>query len=255
MNYLTAAHTDVGIKRSVNQDSALLETAVTDYGQIVLGVVCDGMGGLEKGEAASAILVKAFSNWFHREFPEILYKGMDVHILRDSWTSFILKQNHRIQEYGLNRNISLGTTVTALLLSDGMYYILNIGDSRVYCFKDGIRQITIDHTFVQREIDMGRMTQQEAKIHPKRHMLLRCVGTGAVPEPDFYVGEYEKNSVFMICSDGFRHVIEPGEFSEKIRAEAMITEEKMKETAVYFTELNKVRGEEDNISVILIRAY
>ena len=84
---------------------------------------------------------------------------------------------------------------------------------------------------------------------------LQCVGASSVIEPDFYVGEFEKDSVFMMCSDGFRHVIQPEEFYERLKPELMVTEEKMKESAVYFTELNKSRREDDNISVVLIRAY
>ncbi|MFR6171098.1 MAG: PP2C family protein-serine/threonine phosphatase [Blautia sp.] len=255
MNYLTAVHTDVGIRKRTNQDSVLIETAATDYGQVLLSVVCDGMGGLAKGEVASAILIKAFSNWFHREFPEILYKGMEANTLRSSWTNLILEQNQKINEYGLNCNVSLGTTVAALLLIDNIYYIINVGDSRVYYLKDGITQMTVDQTFVQREMDLGRMTLEEAKNHPKRNVLLQCVGASSVIEPDFYVGEFEKDSVFMMCSDGFRHVIYSEEFYERLKPELMVTEEKMKENAVYFTELNKSRREDDNISVALIRAY
>lgn len=255
MNYLTAVHTDVGIKKRTNQDSVLIETAATDYGQVLLSVVCDGMGGLAKGEVASAILIKAFSNWFHREFPEILYKGMEANTLRSSWTNLILEQNQKINEYGLNCNVSLGTTVAAMLLVDNIYYIINVGDSRVYYLKEGITQMTIDQTFVQREMDLGRMTLEEARNHPKRNVLLQCVGASSVIEPDFYVGEFDRDSVFMMCSDGFRHVIHPEEFYERLKPELMVTEEKMKENAVYFTELNKLRREDDNISVALIRAY
>lgn len=255
MNYLTAVHTDVGIRKKTNQDSVLIETAATDYGQVLLSVVCDGMGGLAKGEVASAILIKAFSNWFHREFPKILYGGMEANVLRSSWTNLILEQNQKISEYGLNYNVSLGTTVAAMLLIDNIYYVINVGDSRVYYIKNGITQMTIDQTFVQREMDLGRMTLEEARNHPKRNVLLQCVGASSVIEPDFYVGEFEQDSVFMMCSDGFRHVIHPEEFYERLKPDMMVTEEKMKESAVYFTELNKLRREDDNISVALIRAY
>ena len=255
MNYLTAVHTDAGIRKSTNQDSALIETAATDYGQILLGVVCDGMGGLAKGEVASAMLAKAFSRWFHQEFPRLLYSGLEVNALRESWTNLILEQNQKISNYGLECNVSLGTTLAALLLVDNIYYIINVGDSRVYYIKDEFHQMTLDQTYVQREMDLGRMTQEEAKTHTRRNVLLQCVGASSVIEPDFYVGEYQRESLFMMCSDGFRHVITPEEFHEKMKPELMVTEEKMKETAVYFTELNKGRGEDDNISVVLIRAY
>ena len=115
--------------------------------------------------------------------------------------------------------------------------------------------MTADQTFVQREMDLGRMTFEEAKIHPKRNILLQCVGASSVIGPDFYVGEYQPDSVFMMCSDGFRHIIQPQEFYDRLKPELMATEEKMKEAAVYFTELNKSRREEVNISVALIRAY
>lgn len=255
MKYLTAVHTDAGVGKCTNQDSVLMETADTEYGQVLLGAVCDGMGGLAKGEVASAILVKAFSGWFHKEFPEILYKGMEADAIRNSWTSLILEQNQKISEYGLNCNVSLGTTVAVMLLVDNIYYIMNVGDSRVYYLKEGITQMTVDQTFVQREMDLGKMTLEEARNHPKRNVLLQCVGASSVIEPDFYVGEFDRNSVFMMCSDGFRRVIHPEEFYERLNPASMVTEEKMKEKAVYFTELNKARREDDNISVVLIRAY
>ena len=198
MNYLTAVHTDAGIRKSTNQDSALIETAATDYGQILLGVVCDGMGGLAKGEVASAMLVKAFSRWFHQEFPRLLYSGLEANTLRESWTNLILEQNQKISNYGLGCNVSLGTTLVALLLVDNIYYIINVGDSRVYYIKDGFHQMTLDQTYVQREMDLGRMTQEEAKTHPRRNVLLQCVGASSVIEPDFYVGEYQRLSLIHI---------------------------------------------------------
>ena len=138
---------------------------------------------------------------------------------------------------------------------ENVYYIINVGDSRVYYLKEGINQMTADQTFVQREMDLGRMTFEETKIHPKRNMLLQCVGASSVIEPDFCTGEYQPDSVFMMCSDGFRHVIQPQEFYDRLKPELMETERKMKEGAVYYTELNKSRGEEDNISVVLILSY
>ena len=114
MNYLTSIHTDAGIRKDRNQDSVLIETAATDYGQILLSVVCDGMGGLAKGEVASAMLVKAFSRWFHQELPRLLYSGMEANTLKESWTNLILEQNQKINNYGLGCNVSLGTTLAAL---------------------------------------------------------------------------------------------------------------------------------------------
>ena len=98
------------------------------------------------------------------------------------------------------------------------------------------------------------MTPEEARVSPQRNVLLQCVGASGVIVPDFYVGEYKRDQVFMLCSDGFRHVISPSEFYERLNPFRMRTERSMQENAVYFTELNKARNESDNISVVLIRA-
>src|SRR5699024_3775479 len=103
-NFLTIVHTDVGTRRKTNQESILLETADTDYGQVLLGVICDGMGGLAKGEVASAILIKTFSNWFHREFPRLLYRGIGANDVRKSWRDLLLEQNQKISDYGAGGN-------------------------------------------------------------------------------------------------------------------------------------------------------
>ena len=74
MGFLSVVHSDRGIKKNTNQDSVLIKEASTDYGDVMLAVVCDGMGGLAKGEVASAALIKAFSMWFEVQFPELLYR-------------------------------------------------------------------------------------------------------------------------------------------------------------------------------------
>ena len=73
MEFLSVLHSDVGIRKKTNQDSVLIKEAMTDYGRIMLAVICDGMGGLAKGEIASASLIRAFLSWFEKDFPEILY--------------------------------------------------------------------------------------------------------------------------------------------------------------------------------------
>lgn len=103
MNYLTAVHTDVGIRKSTNQDSVYAETADTDHGEVAMAVVCDGMGGLAKGEVASAVLIRDFVHWFHCQFPAMLYGGIEADTLRKSWEEVIRKANTRIAGYGRKR--------------------------------------------------------------------------------------------------------------------------------------------------------
>ena len=259
MEFLSAVHTDKGIKKNTNQDSVLIKEAVTDHGKVFFAAVCDGMGGLAKGEVASATLIRAFSDWFENRFPVFLYEkrnadGINRIEMENELNRLILDVNTRIAEYGKQFHAALGTTAALILFAEGKYYILNIGDSRVYKLKgQTISQLTKDQTFVQNEIDKGRMTLEEAKAHPQRNVLLQCVGASEVIIPEFEHGIYEPEEVYMICSDGFRHVIAEEEFV-KLMAPNKINEEKdLRNAAVYFTELNKSRQEKDNISVILLK--
>lgn len=253
MEFWTAAHSDVGIKKYTNQDSLMIKVAETDYGKVCFAVVCDGMGGLSKGELASASLIRIFSKWFEQEFPEMLYRGIHAEILKKNWEQLVYEANFRIGSYSTQNQVKMGTTIVALLLVGNMYYVLNVGDSRAYELTDAVYQITRDQTVIQREMDLGRMTPDEAKRDPRRNMLLQCVGASNVIDPDFYLGEVKNGSHFLLCSDGFRHVIGPEEILEKLGPAAVKTEQEMAENIHFMIELDKYRHEEDNISAVLIR--
>ena len=255
MNYMVSAHSDVGIRKNTNQDSVLLQVAQTSLGNIALCVMCDGMGGLAKGELASATLIRAFSQWFQYNLPELLKQGFTEAGLKAEWTSLILEQGKKISDFGRYHGFNLGTTVAALLLFENAYYIINVGDSRVYKINSQLSQLTKDQTYVQREIDAGRMTPEEARKDPQRNVLLQCVGASEFIEPDFYSGYLTQNDVFMLCSDGFRHIVTPEEIFRYLNPSMLLTEKNMLENSVYLTDLNKYRLEEDNISVALIKAY
>ncbi len=254
MEFLTAVHTDVGIKKKTNQDSLLVMVAETEMGKVLFAVVCDGMGGLAKGEVASAAVIKAYEKWFENDFSELYYSGLSADMLKRSMESVIYTMNSKISSYGRGIGVNLGTTVVALVIANNTYYCLNIGDSRCYHIKDSFEQITKDQTFVQREMDMGRLTPEEAEHHPQRSVLLQCVGASEYIVPDFYIGKVGSGELFLLCSDGYRHLITPEEFYQYLNPAAVPNEAQMKENIKYFTELNKYRKEQDNISVVLVRA-
>ncbi|HRR76036.1 MAG TPA: protein phosphatase 2C domain-containing protein [Ruminococcus sp.] len=253
MKYMTAVHTDVGIKKKTNQDSALIMEAETEIGNVLMAVICDGMGGLAKGEVASAALIKAFSDWFRSDLPGIVYNGVDHQAVFNSFGNIAFDMNSKIAGYGMRCGVSLGTTVVAMLFAAGRYYIMNIGDSRAYKMSDTIYQLTKDQSFVQREIDMGRMTPEEAAVSDQRNVLLQCVGASEIISPDFYSEELVSGDCFMLCSDGFRHVVTPQELFERMNSQMLTDEKSMKDTLIYFTELNKNRRETDNITALLVR--
>ena len=255
MNFLTAFHTDVGIKKKTNQDSLLIHQAHTNTQNILLAVLCDGMGGLAKGEVASACMINRFSEWFCRELPELLWGGLQPEALRKSWERVVSSVNQTITNYSIQKNVSMGTTCVALLIVDSVYYIMNIGDSRVYLISDNIYQLTKDQTYIQREMDAGRMTYDEAMRSPNRNVLLQCVGASPIIEPDFFMGDVYINQCFMLCCDGFRHVVTPKELFQYLNPKASRDANSMRENLKFLTETNKQRNETDNITAALIRTY
>ena len=127
MEFLSAVHTDKGIKKNTNQDSVLIKEAITDHGKVFFAAVCDGMGGLAKGEVASATLVRAFSDWFENRFPVFLYEkrtadGIDRIEMENDLNRLILDVNSRISAYGQQFHAALGTTAAMILFAEGRYY-------------------------------------------------------------------------------------------------------------------------------------
>lgn len=256
MNYLIAADTDIGIKKNTNQDSLTVKLINTSREKMVFALLCDGMGGLAKGEIASAEIVDAFNYWIRHDFINIIDKGfLDDSEIRKEWEKVIYTQNQRIMEYGEKHGISLGSTVVAALFTNQRYYIANIGDSRVYELTDEIKQLTKDQTLINREIELGNLTEEEAERDPRRNILLQCVGATETVCPDFFFGETKKNAVYMLCSDGFRHEISSKEIFTYLNPHQLLDQNSMKRNMEYLIELNKSRMENDNISVITVRTY
>lgn len=253
MNFITATHTDVGLKKSTNQDSLLVQQAQTSVGNVLLAVICDGMGGLAKGEVASAAVVRSFSEWFQKVLPGALSAGFTPEILHHGWQDIVLQSNRRISEYGAGIHVDLGTTAVAFLVIGTNYYIMNVGDSRVYSITDRIYQLTKDQTYVQREMDLGNMTYEQAMQDPQRNVLLQCIGASRVITPDYVAGQLEQNQCYLLCSDGFRHVISPDEITRSLNPKKLTDKAAMTKALVELTELDKARKEDDNISAILIR--
>lgn len=254
MIYKIAAYSDIGIVKKTNQDSVLMKVAQTNHGRVCLCVVCDGMGGLANGELASATVIREFDKWFRKDLPAMLEMPVfPVEELRLQWNNLVLDQNKKLADYASSTGTRMGTTVVAFLIVGENYYIMNIGDSRAYMITDAIYQLTKDQTYVQFEMDAGRMTWEEAQVHPQRNVLLQCIGASEQINPDYFIGQANPDTTFLLCSDGFRHLISPDEIYEKLKPEILDNEDTMLQNAISLIELNKTRKEVDNISVAVIR--
>ena len=227
----------------------------TKQGRMVLAVLCDGMGGLDKGEVASASVIRAFDNWARHDLPQLCEARIEDHAIRAGWEKIITEQNSKIRAYGAGIGIKMGTTVTAMMLTQTRYYIINVGDTRAYELFNGIKQITNDQTFVAREVALGHMTEQQANTDERRSVLLQCIGASDSVYPDMFFGDVQANAVYMLCCDGFRHEISTEEIYDKFQPNKLLDEHMMNRASVDLINLNKQRRERDNITVALIRTF
>lgn len=252
MHFTAIADTDIGISRDTNQDSLLLKHAECHLGEVLLAVVCDGMGGLSKGEVASAAAVRAFSSWFDNELPFELEK-QDMQNIGNRWSQMLKELNRKILEYSSDKNLSMGTTFTGILFVGNQFVIVHVGDCRVYHIASSLRQLTTDQTFVAREVSRGNMTPGQAALDKRRNMLLQCIGASDQIEPEVITG-YGDKGTYILCSDGFRHEITEAEIYEKLNPANLPDKRKMYANVKYLVKQVKARQEKDNISVILIKA-
>lgn len=255
MNFIVSARTDVGLTKMTNQDSLMMRVANTPQGRMAFAVLCDGMGGLDKGEVASASVIRAFDHWFTNDLPTLCSAPLEDYLIKTQWCDLVTEQNNAIKNYGARQGVRLGTTVVAMLLTQNRYYILNVGDSRAYEISNCVKQITADQTFVAREVALGNMTAEQAKTDPRRNVLLQCVGASDAVYPDMFFGSTNGNAVYMLCSDGFRHEISTDEIFEKLNPNVLFDEYMMNDHSEQLIELNKSRKERDNISVALVRTF
>ncbi|MBQ6105017.1 MAG: serine/threonine-protein phosphatase [Lachnospiraceae bacterium] len=254
MKYRFACHSDVGIRKSTNQDSLCIREAETDKGTVFFALLCDGMGGLAKGEVASATLIRVWSGWFTKDLPHILTEENILDAVQASWAHLMSSENYRIGQFGLQHNINMGSTFTGILvLEDGSYIIGHVGDSRAYRITDdSVEQLTKDQTLVAREVDAGRLSPEEAAVDPRRSILLQCIGASNTVTPEFSRGTVKEGENYLLCCDGFRHLVTKEEFLENLSPSDNPTEDVMKEHLVKLVELNKQRKETDNITAVLI---
>ena len=252
VRFVATADTDIGISKSTNQDSVLIKHASTDKGEALMAIICDGMGGLSKGELASATVIRAFAEWFDNELPYELEK-FDMQVIGGTWSLMLKELNAKILEYSKKNNLEgVGTTFTGILFIGDRFVIGHVGDTRIYHIGTNFVQLTTDQTFIAREISRGTITLEQAKTDKRRNLLLQCVGASKNVDPQIICGNTETGA-YMICSDGFRHEVSEQEIYESLNPINLMNKEAMHNNVRYLIEQVKARKEKDNISVILIK--
>jgi PPM family protein phosphatase len=201
----SAAGSDIGRRRAVNQDSA--------YTSSRLLAVADGMGGHAHGEVASTIAIGAVAE------ADAGLDGADLHEV-DLLAPLRVAMDEAAQRLTdvADSDPSLrgtGTTLVALLVDETRVGVAHVGDSRAYLLRDDVlHQLTHDHTLVQSLVDEGRITADEAADHPRRSVLVRTLQEGSPAEPDLFTIEGRVGDRFLVCSDGVTAVLADDEIHE-----------------------------------------
>ncbi|MET4783622.1 PP2C family serine/threonine-protein phosphatase [Glaciihabitans sp. UYNi722] len=231
----SAAVSHVGKIRANNQDSG--------YAGTQLFVVADGMGGHAGGDVASAIALKRVI-----EADRSFASAEDAEF---ALQSSLIAANAMLAETVFEHPelTGMGTTVSAILRSGDKIAIAHIGDSRIYVLRDGVlKQITADHTFVQRLVDSGRITPEEAAVHPRRSVLMRVLGdVDASPEIDTTIVDLVPGDRWLLCSDGLSSYVS----DDKIEA-ALKTVPIARDAADRLVKESLDQGAPDNVTVVIV---
>jgi serine/threonine protein phosphatase PrpC len=231
---LSAAVSHVGKIRSNNQDSG--------YAGRHLFIVADGMGGHAGGDVASAIATKRLA-----EADEDYPAASDA---EEALRSAMIAANSLLAETVFEHSelTGMGTTVSGILRVGDQVALAHIGDSRVYRFRDGdLEQVTADHTFVQRLVDSGRITAEEAAVHPRRSVLMRVLGdVDAAPEIDTRILDTQPGDRWLLCSDGLSSYV-----SEERLATILTTVRSPQSAADRMVKESLDHGAPDNVTVVI----
>ena len=194
--------TDIGRIRPINEDSYYLPREGERF-----CAIADGMGGHNAGEIASAMAVRVFSGEMR------MCRWIDGASMRRSVeraNAAVHARSRCVEQYS-----GMGTTFTALALSNGSAYVAHVGDSRAYLIRRGnILRITVDHTLVEEMVRKGLITPQEAKHHPKRNYITRALGTADQVTVDLAQIALEPGDVFFLCTDGLSNHLEDRDILE-----------------------------------------
>jgi serine/threonine protein phosphatase PrpC len=227
---------DIGLVRKLNEDSVgLIEDAKKRY-----YVVADGMGGHNAGEVASRIAVQSTIDYINTK---IEFQNLD-----DILSTAIKFANEKIyHEAEVNSKMSgMGTTITACLIHNKKMVVANVGDSSCYIIKkDAIEKVTKDHSLVQQLVDAGTITEEEAVNHPNKNIITRALGTNNSVEVDLFKFDIEDTDKVVLCSDGLSNSVTKSEIYD------ITAKNDNKEASEKLIELSKLKGSNDNISVIV----
>ncbi|MBE9097903.1 PP2C family protein-serine/threonine phosphatase [Vacuolonema iberomarrocanum] len=237
MKCLFSGHTDPGLIRRVNQDAFYIDPQGRFF------VVADGMGGHAGGQEASRIATETIQTHIDEKWdsPEDSCQLLEAALLRANRA--ILNDQARHPERS-----DMGTTAVVLIFRRGQTWAAHVGDSRLYRLRGAkLDQLTEDHTWVARAIKLGELTTDQARVHPWRHILSKCLGREDLRQVDVNTIEVRPNDRLMLCSDGLTE-----ELSDHIIAFHLKSIRSCEKVVTALISAAKNKGGRDNITVVVI---
>lgn len=257
MNHIdSAAFSNRGQRRELNQDAIFHQPSQTEEGQVVgLFIVCDGMGGRPGGEIASRIAVDTISNYFTDLFDHtsVNQTQPSVQTLEQMLKEAIRQANREIRDYActhLSVGDKMGTTVTIAVMYGTSTKIANVGDGRAYAWRnDHLTQITEDHSLAAKLVAEGVIDSQDVYYHPHNNIILRALGIDDQLEIDIFDWELQIGDKLLLCTDGlwkaFGSIDKLGRWLGERTPPANLCQQLVNEAVV--------RDGSDNISAVVIR--
>lgn len=236
-----AGCTDPGQVREHNEDCLgnrvdRYEARLASHGWLF--AVADGMGGHALGEVASQLAIDALYDIYYHTEPDpplALREAIDA-------------ANVTVHYQATMRGVTMGTTLTVVVLRDDMLTVANVGDSRVYRLRDGrAQQLTQDHSLIAEQVRRGLMTPEQARQSHLHNVITRCIGYRTTVEVDISESPLRPNDVVLLCSDGLHGLVTPDEMV------AAVADQPLEDAAQMLVKVANMRGGPDNITCLLVR--
>ena len=234
---------DPGCVRKQNQDTFLIRQLDRNS---LLCVVCDGMGGAKSGNIASTLAADVFMQEVQRSWKSTVNSDKADQILRSAvkLANFtVFDQAQQFEEFA-----GMGTTMVAVLIRGSRVTTVNVGDSRAYLVnKDGIHQITTDHSVVQMMVDRGEITPEVARTYPGKNLITRAIGTEPIVMCDIFHQEVARGDFLLLCSDGLSNMMDEQEILFEV-----VHGVKKDHCCQRLLDIAKNRGAPDNVTSVLV---
>lgn len=232
--------TDIGLRRSSNQDSVI--TGRLEDGA-VFAVVCDGMGGANAGNVASETASMVISQYITQSYR----LGMDGFEVEKMLKNAISSANMEVYDMSLNDESlkGMGTTTVVAVVKDDTAVIAHVGDSRAYIAGEELKLLTRDHSVVQSLIESGKITPEDAKVHPRKNVITRALGIEENVVVDSSEIEFPKDSILLLCTDGLSGYAEETDILNALKGDADTAPDRLISLAL-------AGGGGDNITVVTV---